>query len=325
MRTPDDHTLPTEAITFDPQETHTLFGALVADLARKGVLALHLASVADGLDAPMRDAFHRDLARVLATGPARDLPVEHRPPAPTPDGPGTVGTALPGAGPSPTPAARTAAGLAPPWDFGRMSIDGPNAAGKTTLMLGLAHALGMPGLDTGPTYRAVAAHAIPQGIPPTDLAHHLTIVIRPGLAQRLLWRGIDIRDDDLFGPRAGANIGHVAGDPYWREAIRDLHAHICAQHRDIVVVGRDVAPTLLSDATLNVFLTADLPVRHTRRELQWAHHPERPVHVDALTERDLATRAWIAEHRPQAHRLDLDTTTLRIDQVLDTVVHSIPG
>ncbi|WP_331733373.1 (d)CMP kinase (plasmid) [Embleya sp. NBC_00888] len=208
---------------------------------------------------------------------------------------------------------------------GSVSVDGPNASGKTTLMLGLARAFRVPGLDTGPTYRAAAAYAIPQGVPPADLARHLTVVVRPGLPQRLLWRGVDTLDDDLFGPRASANISQVAGDPQWREAIRAIHAQVCARHRDIVVVGRDVAPTLLPDATLSVFLDADPQVRRARRELQWADHPERPVHVDALSPRDLATRAWITEHRPQARRLDLDTTTMRIDEVLDSVRRALPG
>ncbi|MFE3205616.1 (d)CMP kinase [Embleya sp. NPDC059237] len=209
--------------------------------------------------------------------------------------------------------------------LGQVSVDGPNAAGKTTLMLALVHAFHVPGLDTGPTYRTVAAHAIPQSVAPADLARHLTVVVRPGLPQRLLWRGVDTRDEDLFGSAAAANLRGVAGDPQWREAIRALHARVCAQHPDIVVVGRDVAPTLLPAAGLNVFLDAEVGVRRARRELQWADHPERPVHVDILSIRDLDTRAWITRHRPPERRLDLDTTHLGIDQVLDRVCHSLPA
>lgn len=228
--------------------------------------------------------------------------------------------------PSPTPATATAAtNPGSPIHIGTVSADGPNAAGKTTLMRALTRAFHVPGLDTGPTYRAVAAHAICRNVAPADLARHLTVVVRPGLPQRLLWRRVDTRDEDLFGPAAAANLRGVAGNPQWREAIRALHARVCKEHPDIVVVGRDVAPTLLPAARLSIFLDAEVGERRARRALQWADHPERPVHVDVLSTRDLDTRAWITAHRPPARRLDLDTTHLGIDEVLDRVRHSLPG
>src|SRR6185503_7244757 len=49
-----------------------------------------------------------------------------------------------------------------------VAIDGPAGAGKSTLARELARALGLPYLNTGLMYRAVAAGALADGVPPGD-------------------------------------------------------------------------------------------------------------------------------------------------------------
>src|SRR5205085_2517363 len=45
-----------------------------------------------------------------------------------------------------------------------VAIDGPSGSGKSTIARGVACALGLPVLDTGAMYRAVALAALEQGV-----------------------------------------------------------------------------------------------------------------------------------------------------------------
>src|SRR5205814_2377379 len=49
-----------------------------------------------------------------------------------------------------------------------VAIDGPAGAGKSTLAANLARALGLPYVNTGLMYRAVAARALAEGVAPGD-------------------------------------------------------------------------------------------------------------------------------------------------------------
>ena len=51
-----------------------------------------------------------------------------------------------------------------------VAIDGPSGVGKSTVARLLAERLGVPVLDTGATYRAVALKLLEEGVDPTDRA-----------------------------------------------------------------------------------------------------------------------------------------------------------
>lgn len=60
----------------------------------------------------------------------------------------------------------------------RIALDGPAAAGKTTVGRLLAQRLGMRWLDTGILYRAVTAAALEAGLAPEDEAALMGLLAR---------------------------------------------------------------------------------------------------------------------------------------------------
>ena len=150
-----------------------------------------------------------------------------------------------------------------------IAIDGPAAAGKSTVARAVAIALGYEYLDTGAMYRAVALAAIENAVDPhdgdrlRDLVRGLDIAATP---ERVTIDGRDvtarIRDADVTEMAPA-----ISARPEVREALVALQRDAAAAG-DVVVEGRDIGSAALPDAELKVFLTASLSERARRRVRQ---------------------------------------------------------
>jgi cytidylate kinase len=210
----------------------------------------------------------------------------------------------------------------------RVSIDGPSASGKTTLGRALAERYAIPFLDTGLTYRALAFAVVERGTRPSigDLADLLKRIehasYRPweigNTEERLLLDGASV-GHLIFSERCNGVLPWITDDDEARELILEFH-HRITDGTDFVVAGRDVASTLMPDANLHVFLTADFGVRRKRRQDQVrAGGLGTPV-VGASSAQDLATREFIEN---LATSMIVDTTEVRTEDVLTRVVKEL--
>ena len=209
-----------------------------------------------------------------------------------------------------------------------ISIDGPTASGKTTLGVELARCGGAAFLDTGLTFRALA-YAIQRGdlTVGADWRHvidHRPLMFTPSeaepeAAEAVLYQGKDITAE-IWSGDLDETLRSVAADQSTRAQILRLHRDIVARHRRVVVVGRDVAVTLLPTAALHVYLTASLPVRKERRRAQYRAEPGRSLAVGEATARDLENRAAI---QAMANSLDIDSTHLSAAAVLDKALRGL--
>ncbi|MYW05388.1 (d)CMP kinase [Streptomyces sp. SID3343] len=211
-----------------------------------------------------------------------------------------------------------------------ISIDGPTASGKTTLATGLARRFGLVFLDSGLTYRAVAYALGRESVSPKRADLWSVIEHRPGIGPdagksdhdgegRILYRGKDV-SDRIWGPEQDDRLKQVASDQSWRSEILHMHREIVDRHRNIVVVGRDVAVTLLPQATLNIYLTASLTVRRERRRAQYRDIRHRSAAVGPATSRDIENRDAI---RALAGSVEIESTYLPADAVLNSVVREL--
>ena len=134
-----------------------------------------------------------------------------------------------------------------------IAIDGPLASGKGTLARALAAHFGLPHLDTGSIYRAVALSLIKNGKSPND--KEAAIIA----AQNLDMSGII--DAELRTAEVGAGASVVAAIPEVRKALFDFQRNFAANPKGAVLDGRDIGTVICPDADFKFFITARPEVR----------------------------------------------------------------
>jgi cytidylate kinase len=155
-----------------------------------------------------------------------------------------------------------------------IAIDGPAGAGKSTIARLLARRLGVPYIDTGAMYRAVALLALRAGIAaPLDpsaadgvvrlLEKHAIDVSVGGTGTQVLIDGKNVMDD-LRTPECSTMASAVSALSVVRNALVAIQRELGDRHGG-VMEGRDIGSVVCSDARLKVFLTAAPDERARRR------------------------------------------------------------
>ncbi len=155
-----------------------------------------------------------------------------------------------------------------------IAIDGPGAAGKSTVALQLAEHLGALLFDTGALYRAVTLASLRDGIGGADpdalarLIARLRIEIKP--ASVADGRQIDVLLDGedvtwaIRIPEIDAQVSEVAAHPQVRDALLPVQREI-ADGKMAVLVGRDIGTVVIPLAGTKIYLDASTPERARRR------------------------------------------------------------
>ena len=138
-----------------------------------------------------------------------------------------------------------------------VAIDGPAASGKGTLARRIAVHYGMPHLDTGLTYRAVAKALLDQGLPLDDEAV---------AAEAALHLDLQAMDKTVLSAHAiGEAASKVAVRPAVRRALVEAQRHFARALPSSVLDGRDIGTVVCPDAAIKLFVTASPEVRARRR------------------------------------------------------------
>jgi CMP/dCMP kinase len=194
-----------------------------------------------------------------------------------------------------------------------VAIDGPAGAGKSTLARSLAHALGVPYVNTGLMYRALAAAAHRDGIDAADAE---------GLAERARKLRFELDDsdppelrvdgrgpaEDLTEADVEAMVSQVSSHPSVRSIMREAQRSL--GRRGGVLEGRDIATVVFPEADLKVFLTASPEARAARRALERGDRP-----VASVARRD-ALDARTNPLQPAPGAVVIDATNLSAEDVL---------
>jgi len=149
-----------------------------------------------------------------------------------------------------------------------VTIDGPAGAGKSSVSLKLADALGFFFLDTGAMYRCVTLACLRAKIDLSDPVAALEIA--KSCEIELAKGSVKLNRDDVTreirNPTVAKSIKPIAENPRIRELMVQQQRKICAD-RDCVTEGRDQGTVAFPDAQCKIFLTAS-PQERARRRVQ---------------------------------------------------------
>ncbi|MFC7614258.1 (d)CMP kinase [Actinokineospora soli] len=212
-------------------------------------------------------------------------------------------------------------------------MDGPSGTGKSTVAKRLAERLGAAYLDTGAMYRAVTLAVLRAGVDPADGAAVLRVAESTDLRiDAEVGAHVHLADEDVSaeirGPEVTLAVSAVSAVPKVRERLVSLQRRMISEARavrgGIVVEGRDIGTVVSPDAALKVYLTASADARAKRRSKQDSA-AGRAVSVDAtladVERRDrLDSSRAVSPLRPAADAVEVDTTDLDIDGVLDRLI-----
>jgi CMP/dCMP kinase len=197
-----------------------------------------------------------------------------------------------------------------------IAIDGPAASGKGTLARRLADHFHLRHLDTGLTYRAVAAALLAKGLPLGD--EKIAIQI----AQHLDLANMD--KSVLSSHEIGEAASRVAVLGGLREELVQLQKKFAATPPGAVLDGRDIGTVVCPDATVKLFVTASPEARARRRTdemLSKGQETEYTSVLDDLKRRDERdSQRSVAPMKQAADAHLLDTTEMDIETAFQSAV-----
>ena len=214
-----------------------------------------------------------------------------------------------------------------------IAIDGPTASGKGTVAQRVAQELGFTCLDSGALYRIVGLLALEQGVGLDDgpalaaVADALTAAEDPVMRLRFADGRITLGARDITEAIRREEVGRAASRIATAGELRTaLLALQRAQRRPpgLVADGRDMGTVVFPDASLKVFLIADVRVRAERRYKQLiekGYPGTLETLLQDLEERDARDRT--RDHAPLAAAEGakiLDSTAMTIDAVVAQVL-----
>ncbi|MDY0960383.1 (d)CMP kinase [Sphingomonas sp. CFBP8993] len=142
-----------------------------------------------------------------------------------------------------------------------IAVDGPAASGKGTIARALARHYGLPHLDTGLLYRAVAATVRHMHLDPTREAD---AVAACSFDDSLL-ADPALRDDET-----GKLASVVSVHPLVRAALLQRQKRFAQQPGGAILDGRDIGTVIAPDADAKLFVKASPQVRARRRHNELA-------------------------------------------------------
>ena len=137
-----------------------------------------------------------------------------------------------------------------------IAVDGPAASGKGTIATALARHLGLPHMDTGLLYRAVALTLWRWGGDPGNEFE----AVRACQDMTL-----DPADEELRSEAVSRIASAISAYPAVRAALLDRQRDFAAQEGGAVLDGRDIGTVIAPAADLKYFVTAAPEVRARRR------------------------------------------------------------
>ena len=212
-----------------------------------------------------------------------------------------------------------------------ITIDGPSGTGKGTISQKLADVLSWHLLDSGALYRIVAVGVEKKKIKSINIkdlcefATSMDVSFSGDFDGSITLDGVEISGQVRLEETADA-ASKVAAIPELRQVLLQRQRDF-RRAPGLIADGRDMGTVVFPDAGLKIFLTASPEERAQRRYKQLINKGV-SVNLRALLQ-DIASRderdanRTVSPLRPAQDAVVIDTTTLTIEQVLDTVLEKV--
>jgi len=200
-----------------------------------------------------------------------------------------------------------------------IAIDGTAAAGKSTLARRIAQRYGLPHLDTGSLYRAVArdVQCAGRGLDDADAAAEAAGKLDPAT----------LSDPGLRLKGRGEAASVVAAFPQVRAALLMFQRSFAAQAGGAVVEGRDIGTVVCPQADAKIYVTASAESRASRRYkelLSYGVETTEEAVLHEIKDRDRRdSERPISPLKPAEDALLLDTTELDIEKAFAVALELI--
>lgn len=207
-----------------------------------------------------------------------------------------------------------------------IAIDGPSAAGKSTIAKRLARRLNYVHLDTGAMYRSTALKAVRSGISPDDedvlckMLETTEITLTPDGLVYLDGEDVSkaIRTDEI-----SLAASSVSRHPRVRHDLVERQKQM-AKDGGFIMDGRDIGTVVLKDAKVKIFMTASASARAKRR---YDQNMAAGIPSESLEEitKEIEQRDYQDTHRSASpliradDAVEIDTSDMTIEEVCERI------
>lgn len=210
-----------------------------------------------------------------------------------------------------------------------IAIDGPAAAGKSTVAKMVAQKLSYIYIDTGAMYRALTGRALEENLDLNDEQALLHLLGQTDIELKQSEEGQIVNVNgknvtlEIRAQHVTNNVSYVAKHPAIRQEMV-IRQRALANERGVVMDGRDIGTHVLPSAEVKIFLIATVAERAKRR------HKENlekgfPSDINAL-KKEIEQRDHIDSKRETAplikadDAVEIDTTALSANDVANLIL-----
>lgn len=207
-----------------------------------------------------------------------------------------------------------------------VAIDGPSAAGKSTIAKMVAKKENFIYIDTGAMYRCVAYYCLTQKIDLNDekaveqAIEHIQIRLTPD-------NKVYLNDEDVGNQIRQDQVSLGASCVSKYQVVRSFlvdEQRKMAKAGNVILDGRDIGTVVLPNADLKIYQIASVETRAKRRYLE---NLERGLDADLekikkeIEERDYQdTHREISPLKKAEDAIELDTSSLTLEEVVEQVL-----
>lgn len=207
-----------------------------------------------------------------------------------------------------------------------VAIDGPSAAGKSTIAKMVAKKENFIYIDTGAMYRCVAYYCLTHKIDLNDeqaveqAIEHIQIRLTPD-------NKVYLNDEDVSSQIRQDQVSLGASCVSKYQAVRSFlvdEQRRMAKSGNVILDGRDIGTVVLPEADLKIYQIASVETRAKRRYLE---NLERGLDADLETiKKEIEERDYQDTHREISplkkadDAIELDTSSLTLEEVVEQVL-----